>query len=141
MTALPPRPAVSFEFFPPKSLDQSFKLWETARTLAPLGSDFVSVTYGAGGTTRQLTHEAVVALSNHYHLELRHLRTIRAIHVQGIDGASNHGDSGGPLVINGQIVGVCSTGDTADPGSNIHAGSNYSNITGHRAWIRQTAGV
>lgn len=65
----------------------------------------------------------------------------RAIHVQGIDGASNHGDSGGPLVINGQIVGVCSTGDTADPGSNIHAGSNYSNITGHRAWIRQTAGV
>lgn len=79
MTALPPRPAVSFEFFPPKSLDQSFKLWETARTLAPLGSDFVSVTYGAGGTTRQLTHEAVVALSNHYHLNVAaHLTCVDA---------------------------------------------------------------
>ena len=57
-------PSVSFEFFPPRNLDQSFKLWETARTLAPLGSDFVSVTYGAGGTTRQLTHEAVTALAS-----------------------------------------------------------------------------
>ncbi|MDJ1007906.1 MAG: methylenetetrahydrofolate reductase [NAD(P)H] [Paracoccaceae bacterium] len=53
------RPSISFEFFPPKSLEASFRLWDTMRVLAPLGPDFVSVTYGAGGTTRDLTHEAV----------------------------------------------------------------------------------
>ncbi|KGJ22767.1 methylenetetrahydrofolate reductase [NAD(P)H] [Paracoccus sanguinis] len=72
-------PAVSFEFFPPKTLDQSFRLWETARDLAPLGPDFVSVTYGAGGTTRQLTHEAVTALATHYGLNVAaHLTCVEA---------------------------------------------------------------
>ncbi|MFB9221421.1 methylenetetrahydrofolate reductase [NAD(P)H] [Paracoccus cavernae] len=72
-------PAVSFEFFPPRNLDQSFRLWETARALAPLGPDFVSVTYGAGGTTRQLTHEAVTALSSHYGLNVAaHLTCVDA---------------------------------------------------------------
>ena len=51
--------AISFEFFPPKSLAASFRLWDTVHTLAPLAPEFVSVTYGAGGTTRELTHEAV----------------------------------------------------------------------------------
>lgn len=54
-----PVPSVSFEFFPPKSLEGSFRLWDCVQTLAPLAPDFVSVTYGAGGTTRKLTHEAV----------------------------------------------------------------------------------
>lgn len=54
-----PRPTVSFEFFPPKSLEGSFRLWDCVNTLAPLDPSFVSVTYGAGGTTRKLTHEAV----------------------------------------------------------------------------------
>lgn len=72
-------PAVSFEFFPPRNLDQSFRLWETARALAPLGPDFVSVTYGAGGTTRQLTHEAVTALASHYGLNVAaHLTCVDA---------------------------------------------------------------
>ena len=53
------RPSVSFEFFPPKNLEGSFRLWDCVNTLAPLEPSFVSVTYGAGGTTRQLTHEAV----------------------------------------------------------------------------------
>ncbi|MFC3570484.1 methylenetetrahydrofolate reductase [NAD(P)H] [Paracoccus sp. TOH] len=72
-------PAISFEFFPPRNLDQSFRLWETARALAPLGPDFVSVTYGAGGTTRQLTHEAVTALASHYGLNVAaHLTCVDA---------------------------------------------------------------
>ena len=72
-------PAISFEFFPPKNLDQSFRLWETARALAPLGPEFVSVTYGAGGTTRQLTHEAVTALASHYGLNVAaHLTCVDA---------------------------------------------------------------
>ena len=64
-----------------------------------------------------------------------------AVHVKGVDGAANHGDSGGPLVVNGQIVGVCSTGDDVDPGGNAQASSNYANLTESRDWIRQTTGA
>ena len=53
------RTGLSFEFFPPKNLEGSFRLWDCVNTLGPLEPDFVSVTYGAGGTTRTLTHEAV----------------------------------------------------------------------------------
>ncbi|SDD93351.1 methylenetetrahydrofolate reductase (NADPH) [Paracoccus isoporae] len=74
-----PTPNVSFEFFPPRNLDASFRLWETAGALAPLAPEFVSVTYGAGGTTRQLTHEAVTALSDHYGLNVAaHLTCVNA---------------------------------------------------------------
>lgn len=55
-------PTVSFEFFPPKSLEGSFRLWDCVNTLAPLDPSFVSVTYGAGGTTRKLTHDAVTTI-------------------------------------------------------------------------------
>jgi methylenetetrahydrofolate reductase (NADPH) len=52
-------PSVSFEFFPPKSDKSQASLWETIRRLSPLGPAFVSVTYGAGGTTRERTHATV----------------------------------------------------------------------------------
>jgi methylenetetrahydrofolate reductase (NADPH) len=55
-------PRISFEFFPPRTLEASFRLWDTVHTLAPLAPRFVSVTYGAGGTTRELTREAVGTL-------------------------------------------------------------------------------
>ena len=54
--------AVSFEVFPPKTVDAAFKLWDTAQALAPLAPRFFSVTYGAGGTTRDLTHDAAHVL-------------------------------------------------------------------------------
>ncbi|MGJ8623977.1 MAG: methylenetetrahydrofolate reductase [NAD(P)H] [Yoonia sp.] len=57
-------PTVSFEFFPPKNLEAAFGLRDCVRSLAPLEPTFVSVTYGAGGTTRKLTHEAVTAIHN-----------------------------------------------------------------------------
>ncbi|MEQ8934963.1 MAG: methylenetetrahydrofolate reductase [NAD(P)H] [Amphiplicatus sp.] len=50
---------VSFEFFPPKTPAMQERLWASIARLAPLGPDFVSVTYGAGGTTRERTHETV----------------------------------------------------------------------------------
>lgn len=50
---------VSFEFFPPKTDKMNERLWTSIEKLAPLGPDFVSVTYGAGGSTRQRTHETV----------------------------------------------------------------------------------
>ena len=51
--------AVSFEFFPPKSEKMAETLWDSIQTLAPLGPRFVSVTYGAGGSTRERTHATV----------------------------------------------------------------------------------
>ncbi len=50
---------VSFEFFPPKNEKMEETLWETMQTLEPLGPRFVSVTYGAGGSTRERTHATV----------------------------------------------------------------------------------
>lgn len=60
-TTIQPRngQAVSFEFFPPKSEEMEAKLWESIGRLAPLAPDFVSVTYGAGGSTRDRTHRTV----------------------------------------------------------------------------------
>ena len=50
---------VSFEFFPPKTEKMEETLWESIQTLAPLHPRFVSVTYGAGGSTRERTHATV----------------------------------------------------------------------------------
>src|SRR5712671_7997923 len=52
-------PAISFEFFPPKTEEMERNLWETIKRLAPLAPNFVSVTYGAGGSTRERTHATV----------------------------------------------------------------------------------
>jgi methylenetetrahydrofolate reductase (NADPH) len=57
------RPArVSFEFFPPRTAEMEANLWASIERLAPLGPAFVSVTYGAGGSTRERTHATVKRL-------------------------------------------------------------------------------
>lgn len=58
-SALPGDIAVSFEFFPPKTETMEAQLWDAITQLAPLDPAFVSVTYGAGGSTRERTHATV----------------------------------------------------------------------------------
>jgi methylenetetrahydrofolate reductase (NADPH) len=54
--------AVSFEFFPPSDEPMGQQLWESVQRLAPLQPEFVSVTYGADGSTRARTHECVLRI-------------------------------------------------------------------------------
>jgi methylenetetrahydrofolate reductase (NADH) len=55
----PRRRTLSFEFFPPVSVEGTLRLWRSVERLAPLGPKYVSVTYGAGGTTRERTMAAI----------------------------------------------------------------------------------
>jgi len=61
---LPGDISVSFEFFQPKSEKMEAQLWEAITELAPLDPSFVSVTYGAGGSTRERTHATVARIVN-----------------------------------------------------------------------------
>jgi methylenetetrahydrofolate reductase (NADPH) len=88
-------PRISFEFFPPKTLEASFKLWETVRVLAPLAPQFVSVTYGAGGTTRKLTHEAVTTIGGQFGLNVAaHLTCVDATRTETIEIADSYAKAG-----------------------------------------------
>lgn len=64
------RPKVSFEFFPPQTPAASMALWRAVERLAPLGPEFVSVTYGAGGTTRDRTLTAIRAIRERARLDV-----------------------------------------------------------------------
>src|SRR5919107_549556 len=59
------RPLFSFEFFPPKDEIQQRQLWQAVRELESLGPDFVSVTYGASGSTRDRTIRVTEAIAQH----------------------------------------------------------------------------
>ncbi|MES3030066.1 MAG: methylenetetrahydrofolate reductase [NAD(P)H] [Pseudomonadota bacterium] len=74
-----PRPSVSFEFSPPKGPKSEASLWEAIRRLEPLNPSFVSVTYGAGGSTRDRTHRTVVRMLNETTLKpAAHLTCVEA---------------------------------------------------------------
>lgn len=88
-------PTISFEFFPPQSLAGSFRLWDTVHALAHLDPSFVSVTYGAGGTTRDLTHEAVQTIAQHTGLDVAaHLTCVNASREETLDIACRYKQAG-----------------------------------------------
>jgi hypothetical protein len=88
-------PRVSFEFFPPKSLEASFRLWDTLGVLAPLDPQFVSVTYGAGGTTRALTHDAVKTIHKHTGVPVAaHLTCVDATRAETLEIARSYAEAG-----------------------------------------------
>jgi methylenetetrahydrofolate reductase (NADPH) len=75
----PTPPRVSFEFFPPRSDQAEDNLWQAIRRLAPLNPAFVSVTYGAGGSTRERTHRTVSRILAKTHLKpAAHLTCVEA---------------------------------------------------------------
>ncbi len=88
-------PQVSFEFFPPQNLEASFRLWDTVQSLAPLNPRFVSVTYGAGGTTRDLTREAVATLHKSSGLNVAaHLTCVNASKAETLEIAEGFAAAG-----------------------------------------------
>jgi len=90
-----PTPRISFEFFPPKDIAGAFRLSDTVRDLAPLDPTFVSVTYGAGGTTRELTHDAVTTIHNRYGLNVAaHLTCVDASRAETLEIAQSYAEAG-----------------------------------------------
>jgi methylenetetrahydrofolate reductase (NADPH) len=86
---------VSFEFFPPKSDKMAETLWQSIETLAPLKPRFVSVTYGAGGSTRERTHATVERLVRETDLApAAHLTCVGASRGEIDDIARSYWDSG-----------------------------------------------
>ncbi len=86
---------VSFEFFPPKSEKMEEQLWQSFETLAPLGPRFVSVTYGAGGSTRERTHATVARIASQSRIPAAaHLTCVAASKAEIAEIAQSYWDAG-----------------------------------------------
>ena len=91
---------LSFEFFPPNSLEASFKLWNAIDALAGFAPEFISVTYGAGGSTRELTKSAVTVIRQNYGLEVAgHLTCVNASRAEVLDVARGYVESGAKEIV------------------------------------------
>ena len=130
---------LSFEYFPPRDLQASFRLWEAVQALSPFAPAHVSVTYGAGGTTRDLTHETVEALQSQGTDVAAHLTCVGATRAETLAVADRYkaagvtkivalrGDmpDGGPF--SAQVNGFASSVDLisalAERGFEVHAGA------------------
>ncbi|HEX3602740.1 MAG TPA: methylenetetrahydrofolate reductase [Steroidobacteraceae bacterium] len=88
-------PAVSFEFFPPGDEAMAQQLWQSVQRLAPLRPSFVSVTYGADGSTRTRTHEFVQRVQRETELRVApHLTCVGASRQEVLDIARVYWDEG-----------------------------------------------
>jgi methylenetetrahydrofolate reductase (NADPH) len=110
---------VSFEFFPPKTAEMEAALWSSIERLAPLRPDFVSVTYGAGGSTRERTHNTVARIVGETELKpAAHLTCVAARREEIDDVVRAYWDVGVRHVValRGDPVGGLGTRYEAHPG-------------------------
>jgi len=95
-----PKFGLSFEVFPPRNLDASFKLWRTVEELATLDPSFVSVTYGAGGSTREVSRAAVDVIGRQYGIDVAgHLTCVDASRQEVLDVADAYADAGANQIV------------------------------------------
>jgi len=88
-------PGLSFEFFPPHTPEGSLRLWRSVERLAPLGPSFVSVTYGAGGTTRDRTNAAIQTIVSRARLNVAgHLTCVDASREETLEVARGYARMG-----------------------------------------------
>lgn len=107
--------AVSFEFFPPRTEKMEATLWESIQTLAPLNPRFVSVTYGAGGSTRERTHATVARIVRETALTpAAHLTCVAASKGEIDDVARAYWDAGVRHI-------VALRGDPPEPGARFQS--------------------
>jgi len=86
---------ISFEFFPPKNETMESRLWESIKRLEPMAPHFVSVTYGAGGSTRERTHRTVKRIVDQTSLvPAAHLTCVGASREEVIDVAVQYAHAG-----------------------------------------------
>lgn len=110
-SGLPGDVAVSFEFFPPKSEKMEAQLWDAVTQLAPLAPSFVSVTYGAGGSTRERTHATVARIIREARLPAAaHLTCVGASKAEIREVAEQYWEAGVRHI-------VALRGDAGEPGA------------------------
>src|ERR687893_65342 len=110
---------VSFEFFPPKTPEMEATLWSSIERLAPLQPRFVSVTYGAGGSTRERTHNTVARLVRETPLRpAAHLTCVAATTAEIDEVVQSYWDAGVRHIValRGDPVGGIGTPYEAHPG-------------------------
>ncbi|MDH7799584.1 MULTISPECIES: methylenetetrahydrofolate reductase [NAD(P)H] [unclassified Beijerinckia] len=124
---------VSFEFFPPKTAEMETALWHAIERLAPIGPSFVSVTYGAGGSTRERTHSTVSRIIHETDLKpAAHLTCVAATKDEVDDVVRAYWDAGVRHVValRGDPLGGIGTAYAAHPGG-------YENSTALVAGIKR----
>jgi methylenetetrahydrofolate reductase (NADPH) len=126
--------AVSFEFFPPKTDAMAETLWRSIETLAPLKPRFVSVTYGAGGSTRERTHATVARIVEETDLTpAAHLTCVGATREEIDAVARSYWDAGVRHI-------VALRGDMPEPGQAYAPHPNgYANAAELVAGLKQVA--
>jgi len=115
---------VSFEFFPPKTEDMEGTLWASVERLAPLSPRFVSVTYGAGGSTRERTHNTVARIVRETGLKpAAHLTCVAATREEVDDVVRGYWEAGVRHIValRGDPVGGPGTAYEAHPGGYAQA--------------------
>ena len=129
---LPGDVGVSFEFFPPKTDKMAETLWDSVQTLEPLAPDFVSVTYGAGGSTRERTHQCVMRITRETAIPAAaHLTCVDATREEVDAIAQEYWDSGVRHI-------VALRGDSPDGPYKPHPGG-YANAAELVAGLRRIA--